>query len=198
MSDDQTIAVYQSRAAGYADLEISPTQVRALQYFTDALPEHGHVLDLGCGPGLHARAIMDAGHTVDAIDATQAFVDEAKTKGVPARLATFDDITAHNAYDGIWASFSLLHAPREDVPRYLAALAHAVKPGGAFFLGMKTGTGEDRDSIGRHYCYFTVAELQHMLADLGLTITHSEDGEEAGFAGTVDPFTLIHAKAPND
>lgn len=197
MSDDQTIAVYEARAAGYADLEISPTQVRALDRFCAALPDNAFVLDLGCGPGIHARAIMDAGHRVDAIDATQAFVDASKSRGVAARLATFDDIASTDTYDGIWASFSLLHAPRTDVPRYLAALAHALKPGGILFLGMKTGGGEDRDSIGRHYCYFTVAELEAMLTDLDLTLTHREDGEEAGFAGTIDPFTMLHASKPN-
>ncbi len=35
-----------------------------------------------------------------------------------------------------------------------------------------------------------------MLTSAGLTITHREDGREAGLAGTVDPFTLLHAKAP--
>lgn len=198
MSDDQTISVYQTRAANYADLGISPTQATALNVFSTALPPEAHILDLGCGPGLHARALMDLGHSVDAIDATQAFVDAARAIGVAARLATFDDINAHNAYDGIWASFSLLHAPRADVPRYLAALAHALRPGGTFFLGMKTGSGESRDSIGRHYCYFSAEELEQMLTDLGLTITHRVDDAEAGFAGTVDPYTLLHAKAPHD
>ncbi|WP_341863467.1 class I SAM-dependent methyltransferase [Gymnodinialimonas sp. 57CJ19] len=198
MSDDQTISVYQTRAAGYADLGISPTQATALQVFSAALPPKAHILDVGCGPGLHARALMDLGHSVDAIDATQAFVDAAQNIGVAARLATFEDITAHNAYDGIWASFSLLHAPRANVPRYLAALAHGLRPGGTFFLGMKTGSGESRDSIGRHYCYFTAEELEQMLTDLGLTITHRVDDAEAGFAGTVDPYTLLHAKAPQD
>lgn len=197
MSDRQTIDVYQSRAQGYAELAISKVQRRALDIFNAALPSNAHVLDLGCGPGLHARTMMDAGHTVDAIDATQAFVDAALARGVPARLATFDDITATDAYDGIWASFSLLHAPRADVPRHLRALAQALKPGGVLFLGMKIGTGEDRDGIGRHYCYFSAAELEAMLTTLDFTITQREDGEEAGFAGTIDPFTMLHARGPN-
>lgn len=197
MSDSQTISVYEARAAGYADLGISPAHAAALENFISALPLKSHILDLGCGPGQHARAMMDQGHSVDAIDATPAFVEAAEALGVTARVATFDDITAHNAYNGIWASFSLLHAPRADVPRHIKALAHAIKPGGAFFLGMKIGTGEERDSIGRHYCYFAEAELQHMLTDVGLIITQSVTGKEAGFAGTLDPFTLIHAKAPD-
>lgn len=200
MTDDQTIAVYQTGAARYAELGITPTQARALDRFVNALPAHSHVLDLGCGPGLHARAIMEGGHSVDAIDATQAFVDTAKSHGVAARLATFEDIAseaAENTYDGIWASFSLLHAPRADVPRYIKALIQALRPGGAFFLGMKIGQGEARDAMGRHYCYFSAAELEDMLTENGLTVTYREDGQEAGFAGSVDPFTLLLAEKPN-
>lgn len=196
MSDPKTLAAYQTRAAAYAALGVTPTQEMALQRFMAALPQQSYILDLGCGPGLHARAMLDQGHRVDAIDATQAFVDTARSAGVSARLATFDDITARATYNGIWASFSLLHAPRTQVPDYVKALARALKPGGVFFLGMKTGTGEDRDDIGRHYCYFTPTELEAMLRDAGLTVTARVDGREPGFAGTIDPFTLLHAQSP--
>ncbi len=196
MTDRETIAVYQSKAEGYADLGISPTQARAIETFLSALPDHADILDVGSGPGLHAAAMIAEGHNVDAIDATQAFVDAARARGVPARLATFDDIVGEALYDGIWASFSLLHAPRADIPRHLAALAHALKPGGAFFLGMKTGSGEGRDDLGRRYSYFTDAEFEAMLTDLGLRITHRETGKEAGFSGSVDPFILLHAVKP--
>lgn len=198
MSDDRTLSVYEARADTYTGLGITPTQAKALEVFTEALPARAHVLDLGCGPGLHARAMMELGHTVDAVDATRAFVDLASSHGVPARLGTFDDITAHDAYDGIWASFSLLHAPRERVPHHLHALGHALRPGGVLFLGMKTGQGEARDKLGRHYSFFTADELVAMLTGLGLTLTHRVDGAEPGLAGTRDPFTLLHAKAPDD
>ncbi|QXT39726.1 class I SAM-dependent DNA methyltransferase [Gymnodinialimonas ceratoperidinii] len=198
MSDDKTISVYETRAESYAGMGITPTQAEALEVFTAALPAAADILDLGCGPGLHARAMMELGHRVDGIDATPAFVDAAVSRGVSAQLGTFDDITAHDAYDGIWASFSLLHAPRAEVPRHLRALAHALRPGGVLFLGMKTGEGEARDGLGRHYSYFTAEELIAMLTGLGLTLTHRVDGAEPGLAGTHDPFTLLHAKAPDD
>lgn len=198
MSDDQTLTVYQDRAAGYADLGITPTQVDAIERFDADLPRAAHIFDLGCGPGLHAAQFIQRGHTVDAIDATQAFVDQAVARGVAARLATFDDISGTGLYDGIWASFSLLHAARVNVPGYLKALVQSLKPGGTFFLGMKIGSGEERDALGRHYCYFTSAELEKMLTNLGLTITHRVLDAEPGFAGTVDPFVLLHASAPSD
>ena len=66
--------------------------------------------------------------------------------GVDAQLAGFDDVSGVAVYDGIWANFSLLHAPKADMPRHLAAVARALRPGGVLSIGLKTGTGEASDS----------------------------------------------------
>ena len=80
----------------------------------------------------------------------------AKQKyGVEVRVAMFADIAGTDIYDGIWANFSLLHAPKADLPNHLAALHAALKPKGRLHLGMKLGTGEQRDTIGRFYAYYT-------------------------------------------
>ena len=36
--------------------------------------------------------------------------------------ATFDAFSENEIFDGIWASFSLLHAKRKDLPRLLTVL----------------------------------------------------------------------------
>jgi len=198
MTDPQTLAVYQANAERYSDLEISDDQKAALDRFLESLPPNAHVLDLGCGPGLHAAHMMAHGHSVDAIDATPAFVEAAIARGVTARLATFDDITGDALYDGIWASFSLLHAPREDVPGYIAALTRSLKAGGTFFLGMKTGSGAARDDLGRHYAYFTELELARILIDNNMRVTETAVAVGEGLAGTTDPYVLIFATKEAD
>lgn len=197
MTDPQTINVYQENAARYAGIAMSPDQTRALDKFLGALPANAYVLDLGCGPGLHAAHMMAKGHRVDAIDATPAFVDAAQARGVPARLATFDDVAGEAVYDGIWASFSLLHAPRAEVPRHIAALSRALKAGGTLFLGMKTGRGSDRDAMGRQYAYFSEMELADMLIDTGLSVTETAADVGEGLAGTSDPYVLMLAVKPD-
>lgn len=185
MSDEETLKVYAKKAQEYASL-VSDGGAKDPQRaaFIAALPAGGHVLDLGCGPGQSAARMAQAGLKVTAFDPVPEMVALAAAHpGVEARLAGFDDIAGVDVYDGIWANFSLLHAPRTDMPRHLAAIADALKPGGRFHIGMKTGTGEKRDPIGRLYTYYTDAELTGLLADVGLTVTDRATGREKGLDG---------------
>ena len=193
MSDQGTIDAYDARAASYAALDINEAQTESLRAFLACLPAGGTILDLGCGPGLQAKAMQDAGFAVTGLDATPAFVTAAQSIGIDARLGTFDDVTETDAYDGIWASFSLLHAPRADFPRHLTALARALRPSGYLYLGMKLGAGEGRDALGRFYSYYSEAELRTALESIGLTVSDVTTGTGAGLAGTTDPFILITA-----
>ena len=49
---------------------------------------------------------------------------------------------------GFGASYSLLHAPRAEMPRHLAAIARALRPDGVLSLTLKEGQGEARDPGG--------------------------------------------------
>lgn len=185
MSDGETLKVYADRAGDYARrFSDDSAQNPQLMAFIAALPAGGHALDLGCGPGHAAAAMAAAGLQVTAFDPVPEMVAFAAAHtGVAARVAGFDDIAGTDLYDGIWANFSLLHAPRTDMPRHLAALAEALKPGGRFHIGMKTGTGAQRDPIGRLYTYYTDAELTELLEAAGLTVTGRTTGREKGLDG---------------
>lgn len=194
MADKETLSIYAAQFAKYEELGMSQTQIDSIIAFLARLAPGASILDLGCGPGAHAEMMLKQGFDVHATDATPEFVNVAKAKGVNARVATFDDLTEVAAYDAIWASFSLLHAPKVDVPHHLAAISRALKPDGWFFLGTKLGTGESRDSIGRFYAYYSEAELTDLLSTAGFEIADTYVGEEAGLSGETAPFILIHAR----
>lgn len=193
MADDKTLAAYTEKASDYAALDFSEGEKRALTDFLGRIPKGGAILDLGCGPGFHAARMVAEGFSVSAIDATPAFVDAARDKGVNARLGQFDDLTETAAYDGVWASFSLLHAPKADFPHHLAAIHTALRPSGTLYLGLKLGAGEHRDTLGRFYAYYEEPELRDLLAQAGFADISSTSGEGAGLAGTVDCFILLTA-----
>jgi SAM-dependent methyltransferase len=63
------------------------------------------VLDVGCGPGRHVAALLEAGHAVLGIDVSAAAVAAAAKRGAPAvRASVFDDVPA----SGAWATALLL------------------------------------------------------------------------------------------
>jgi len=197
MTDRETMEVYAMAADDYAD-RFAQTQdadqEADLQAFLADLPKRGHVLDLGCGPGHWAARIRDAGLTVDAMDASPEMAQLAKTKfDLDVQTNPFEALSAQNRYDGIWANFSLLHAPRVDFPSHLARIHRALRSDGCFSIGMKIGTGEHRDHLGRFYAYYEEQELRDCLASAGFTVTRSRLGNGKGLAGSDDAFVVMTA-----
>lgn len=194
--DRRTIDAYEANAATYAKRFRVVRLTPPLKAFIAALPEGARVLDLGCGPGDASAHLRSAGMRPDPVDASPAMVAMANDRhAIGARLGTFDDLNAVAAYDGVWANFSLLHAPRADLPRHLAAIHRALKPGGLFHIAMKTGSGERRDKLGRSYTYVGRQELRNSLVEAGFTVIAAANGRERGLAGTLDPFVIFRARA---
>ena len=195
VTDKQTLDVYNEKAAEYAEKFCQGVKSdRHLDAFMNRLPEGGVVLDLGCGPGRSSAVMAHAGFSVLGTDASEEMVKlAAAQEGVAARVATFDELEGEAIFDGVYANFSLLHAAREDLPRYLGAIAKALKPGGVFHIGMKTGAGMKRDQIGRRYTFVSEDELSTLLSDAGLTPVYTQTGEEIGLAGTLDPWVVMQA-----
>jgi len=196
VTDRKTIAVYDARAGDYARLDPSDTPSATLAAFLAALPQGARVLDLGCGPGTSARHMVLAGCKVDALDASAAMIElTSAIDGVTARQASFHDISGTAIYEGVWANFSLLHAPRADLPHHLSAIHTALKPGGLFHVAVKEGTGEGRDSLNRHYTYYTEAELTGLLQQAGFTVGPYRRGRDKGLSGTEENWISVTAHA---
>jgi SAM-dependent methyltransferase len=195
MIDRETIDVYDARAKEYATLLNNQAPDPQLVAFMRLLPDGGTVLDLGCGPAASSAHLRDAFFRPDPIDASPGMVMLAnETFDINARVMTFDDIDMVEAYDGVWANFSLLHAARTELPRHLNAIATALRAGGVFSIGMKTGAGDARDKIGRMYTYVTIPELSALLTDTGFSILAVDEGEGIGLAGDVAPWVVIRAR----
>ena len=79
------------------------------------------------------------------------------------------------------------------MPRHLAAIARALKPGGLLGLSLKEGTGEGRDRLGRFYTFYTEDDLRALLADVGLTIRDVTRGEGRGLDGSASTWISVLA-----
>lgn len=194
-ADARTLGVYAERAGDYAERFVTGLPDRHLAAFMAELPEGGRVLDLGCGPGKAAATMARAGFAVEAWDASPEMAALAKRLfGLEVRVAEFQALDAVRTYDGVYANFSLLHAPKAEMPENLDRISRALMRGGLLHLGLKTGTGERRDALGRFYAFYTDAEITGLLAEAGFSVLTRAIGAEAGLAGSVDPFLILKAR----
>jgi SAM-dependent methyltransferase len=98
------------------------------------------VLDAGAGPGQHTAALADSGLRAVALDASEAMAALARARGVPVVRGDLRRLPfADGAFDGVWASASLLHVPRDEVPATLAEWRRVAAPGGLLALSTASG-----------------------------------------------------------
>lgn len=135
------------------------------------MPKSAHILDLGCGSGRDAKAFLDAGYQVTAIDGSPSCCQLAAAYiGQPVLCQTFDELDFDAAFDGIWACASLLHLPYAELPGVFERIARALRPGGYLYASFKYGDFEGE----RNGRYFTDLDEERLAALLepvaGLTI----------------------------
>ena len=194
--DRETLAFYSDKAADYAEFVGDSAHSAELTRFIEALPPGATALDFGCGHGWAAAQMLDAGLEVTAIDGSEGLAVEAQARyGIDVSVMTFDAFEAEAAFDGIWASFSLLHDTSAAMPGHLARFHRAARPGGVLYLGLKEGEGEARDTHGRRYTYFAEPEMRDALAANGWGEIEITRDAQPGMAGKVEPCLHIFARA---
>jgi len=195
--DAETLAVYASNVADYVAMTHKQAGDPDVASFISAIPKGGYVLDLGCGPGRSTAAMIAAGLRADATDASPEMIKAAfELFQIKVKLATFTELDAIGTYDGVYASFCLLHAPKTDFLQHLKRIHTALKPGGVLHLGMKLGAGETRDTFGRFYAYYSENELwEHLIAAGFRSVATLRAASGSGLSGEREPFISIGAYA---
>ncbi|MBO0842743.1 MAG: methyltransferase domain-containing protein [Nocardioides sp.] len=182
-----TVAAYNASATAYAEGRGSsiPEAVRPLvERFVEGVGEEAHVLEIGSGPGLDALALEAAGVRVRRTDISAGFVSHLRRQGYAA--SQLDPLTDNlldpvhpELYDGVWASATLLHVARPDLPTVLARLAGVTRPGGMLHVSLKEGDGEDWSRHGnvdapRLFVYWREEALRTVLEGAGWVVDSVE------------------------
>lgn len=126
---------YTDFAAHYE--RVFPFRPQTLAFLSTHLPDHGRVLDLGCGPGHHTGALAATGLEAVGVDLDEAMIAAARER-YPAALFVAEDLTAAPALvaaaDGAFCIGNVLpHLPPDDLGEFLIDLA-GVLPDGAPWL----------------------------------------------------------------
>ena len=183
LHDADTLAFYDREAGVYAArTRGEPVRLRA---FLEQLRPRAAILELGCGGGQDAALMSAAGFEVTATDGSAGLAAEAEARlGRPVRVMRFEELEDVAAYDAVWANACLLHVPEDGLADVLARIHRALKPGGRFYAGFKSGDGGDRDSLGRYYNFPSEERLRAAYAAAGawepLDVTTGQGG---GFDG---------------
>ena len=147
--DPATLNFYAAEAPVYAASGPGGTS-RRLAGFLARLGPGARILELGCGGGRDAAAMLAAGFEVDATDGSPALAAEAERRlGRSVRVMRFDELAAVEEYDAVWAAACLLHVPRAGLSGVLARVRRALRPGGLHHASYKAAGAEGRDRFGR-------------------------------------------------
>jgi len=177
---ERTLATYEGDAEAYAEKYLSESGLA--EYggpFLDYL-DGDRVLDLGCGPGVNAAGFAQRGFDVVGFDVTGSFLQRARehladvagdcqveTSFVRGdmRSPPFEP----DSFDGIWASGSFHHVPREEAPATAAALARLLREGGCAYISVKREpTGSE--VADRHFEFYEPEAFATLLADAGFDV----------------------------
>jgi len=195
--DARTLAFYAAEAPVYTasgKLGVS----RHLDRFLDRLPAGADILELGCGGGHDAARMMARGFAVDPTDGVTEIAAKAQAQiGRPARVMRFGELDADRRYDAIWASASLLHVPRRDLPGVIARIRRALRPGGLHFASYKGGDAEGRDRFGRYFNYLARTELESVYREAAVwDLLDISEGVGGGYDGAQGPWVQITVRRP--
>jgi SAM-dependent methyltransferase len=128
--------------------------------FLDLLPRSARILDAGCGSGRDALAFSQRGFEVEAFDASEGCVREArKLTGLPVRQLFFDEMDYVEEFDGIWACASLLHVHRQYLGLALDRFWTALREKRIAYMSFKEGAS-DGMSGSRWFTNFTESGFQ--------------------------------------
>ncbi len=132
--------------------------------FLEHVPEGGWILDAGCGSGRDSLVFLRSGYQVVAFDASSEMARLARElTGLPVDVMRFDELDYEAYFDGIWASASLLHVPRDEIVSVFARFEAALKPGGTWYASFKYGV-EDTVRGQRTFTNFTERSFRKLMA----------------------------------
>jgi len=162
--------------------------VNGTDKFISFLKPGSLVLDVGCASGLKSKYFLENGLQVVGIDFSEKMIEIARRESPAGKFLVLGLEEADKLeylFDGIFMQAVLLHIPKKEVADDLRKVMEKLKPGGYLYIAIKEKKlqGEEEEikiesdygySYERFFSYFTVAEIESYLRNLGLEIVFSK------------------------
>ena len=138
-----TLDFYDSDPEGYSSETFCSDVSEIRDRFLRHVPDHGRILDLGCGSGRDTLFFIGKGYDAVPADGSAGMCAVAERNlGFPVRRLLFSELDYDGEFDAVWACSSLLHVPSADLPGVLAGIGRALKENGILFMCFKKGDSE--------------------------------------------------------
>lgn len=163
--DNNTISYYDNNAEKYFFETSNANMQTSYDLFLKNIKKGSYILDFGCGSGRDSKYFLNNGYRVKAIDASKEMCTLASTNIMQEVIhSEFKDLNDKNTFDGIWACASLLHISKKELLIVIKKMIEALKEEGYMYISLKNGTGEEIDSKGRFYSYYTKKEFDDIIS----------------------------------
>lgn len=118
--------------------------------FVNLVERNGKVLDVGCGPGKDSNYITSKGFDVVGIDLSEKMIGIAKKEfpGTDFRVMDMRRMSFEpESFDGVFAAFSLIHLPKNEVSGMLNKLYEILKKDGIIYVAVQGGESIEMFSL---------------------------------------------------
>ena len=176
--DSTTMEYYQQFPDEFFDSTVLADVSELYGHFLKYIPEHGKVLDFGCGSGRDTKEFLDMGYSVEAIDgSSEMCIRASEYTGIDVKCMDFFDLNEESKYDGIWACASLLHVGRDRLPEIFEVLRKSIAQGGILYASFKYGNGMTVRGE-RQFSDFTEKSIIPLFETAGFQIINVVVGEK--------------------
>ena len=161
-----TIDYYNNNAKAFNDSTVGVEFYEMQDKFLGNISGGKRILDFGCGSGRDTKYFLSKGYDVDATDGSTEMCRLAgELTGIEVKQMMFDELSAVDKYDGIWACSSILHLNKTDLKDVMIKMAAAVKDTGIIYTSFKYGefSGERN---GRFFTDFTTESFRDFIKDI--------------------------------
>ena len=183
--DDATIAVYDARAAKFADTWHAQPPDEDLHEAVRKFFRRGPSADIGCGSGRDAAWLNANGFPCVGYDVSEGLLGEARRRYPDIRFLTCAlpalPGIAEASFDNVLCQTVIQHLPPGAVARAIERLLAILKTGGNLYLTWRiTRNADQRDEHGRLYAALDIGSVRSALSGTTLLVDDQLNSTRSG------------------